>query len=97
LLTLQPKSETVTKGPLPRGPHPDYAMAKRKYTPQYLIPYPEQLKPEVANGHWTAAGKAAKSGFTYCEGCCTYQPKNRRPHVKGWRCDTCYTTENPQK
>lgn len=60
---------------------------------RYIVPLPEKLKPVSIGEHWTSYGKATQVGYRYCEGCSQPKPKNRRPLVKGWRCNDCVTTE----
>ena len=37
----------------------------------------------------TPTGPVKLVGKRYCEGCHRYQPSDRRPHRKGWRCQRC--------
>lgn len=49
---------------------------------------------------WSQRNNATKRGtldsaglkrtdYRFCAECRTYKPKNKRPHVKGWKCTDC--------
>ena len=60
---------------------------------RYVIPFPPALKQTREGEHWTSAGRATQTGYGFCEGCQSTQPRNGQPNRKGWRCDNCRSSK----
>lgn len=56
------------------------------YEPEHWAQRNEQLPRSLLD----SLGKHRRD-YRFCDTCRTYKPKNKRPHVKGWKCTECAT------